>query len=292
MNVIAEITRINQLELNRGIVATSASWHEKYKQSAWVFCGNLPTSLSEGDIICIMSQFGEVEDLNLVREDGATGTSKGFCFCKYEDQRSTVLAVDNLTGTNILGRSIRVDHVEQYRLPKELLEQEEARRNLGAGHAYEGVDLANEFNIHQGQDLFAGGTRRAEPFLDHKSDDGVDDEKSKRKLAKQERKKERDIKRKERESRREEKEDKRRMTRANKLRDDDNEKLNKSGKDRRKEAKKEYYVIDMKEYRTKDKKRRRDDDAKANDRKRSSSIKEEDTDDNVQGRANSRYDSD
>ncbi|OWB66470.1 nucleotide binding protein [[Candida] boidinii] len=30
--------------------------------------------------------------------DEASGKSKGFCFFKYEDQRSTALAVDNLNG--------------------------------------------------------------------------------------------------------------------------------------------------------------------------------------------------
>jgi RNA-binding motif X-linked protein 2 len=35
--------------------------------------------------------------------DSATGKSKGFCFLQYEDQRSTVLAVDNLNGAELLG---------------------------------------------------------------------------------------------------------------------------------------------------------------------------------------------
>ena len=34
----------------------------------------------------------------------------------YEDQRSTVLAVDNLNGGKVLGRIIKVDHVEDYKL--------------------------------------------------------------------------------------------------------------------------------------------------------------------------------
>lgn len=60
MNVIAEIQRINAAELENGSVGTSASWHAKYADSAWVYVGNLPTQLTEGDIICVMSQFGEV----------------------------------------------------------------------------------------------------------------------------------------------------------------------------------------------------------------------------------------
>lgn len=40
--------------------------------------------------------------------DPETGKPKGFCFLMYEDQRSTVLAVDNMTGAQVLGRTIRV----------------------------------------------------------------------------------------------------------------------------------------------------------------------------------------
>lgn len=39
-------------------------------------------------------------NINLVR-DKKTGKSKGFCFICYEDQRSTVLAVDNLNGIKV-----------------------------------------------------------------------------------------------------------------------------------------------------------------------------------------------
>ena len=35
--------------------------------------------------------------------DEETGKSKGFAFIKYEDQRSTVLAVDNLCGIEVCG---------------------------------------------------------------------------------------------------------------------------------------------------------------------------------------------
>lgn len=71
--------------------------------------GSLPYELTEGDILIIFSQYGIPVHLKLVR-DKETGKSKGFGYLKYEDQRSTVLAVDNLNGTKILGRIIRVDH--------------------------------------------------------------------------------------------------------------------------------------------------------------------------------------
>mmetsp|Transcript_14972 Transcript_14972/g.31745 ORF Transcript_14972/g.31745 Transcript_14972/m.31745 type:complete len:244 (-) Transcript_14972:102-833(-) len=177
MNVIAEIQRINDLELQKGLAHTSASWHTKYKDSAWIYAGNLPHELTEGDVLCILSQYGEIEDINLVR-DADSGKSKGFAFVKYEDSRSCVLAVDNLTGSQVLGRTLRVDHVEKYRLPKHLQEKEEEKEKGNdyygkgkeeedevdaaakdgvaiAGHAYKDQELENSFNIQSGQDLFA-----------------------------------------------------------------------------------------------------------------------------------------
>lgn len=163
MNVVAEIQRINERELALG-VGPSGSWHAKYRDSAWVYAGGLPFELSEGDVLCVFSQFGEIEDVNLVR-DAKTGKSKGFAFLKFEDQRSTVLAVDNLNGAKLLDRVLRVDHVLQYKLPKELQDRDEqdsdeeqekqgAQRGL-PGHAYEGRELEGEFDVHKGQNVFA-----------------------------------------------------------------------------------------------------------------------------------------
>jgi RNA-binding motif X-linked protein 2 len=218
MNVIAEIQRINEAELQSGIAGTSASWHSKYKDSAWVYCGNLPHALTEGDIICVLSQFGEIEDINLVREE-EMGKSKGFAFVKYEDARSCVLAVDNLTGSKILGRSIRVDHVEKYRLPKHLLEKEEAAVvETGPGHAYHDKELASQYNLQQGHDLFApvadasGESKQRNSLSEEAQED--------RRAAKQKRKEERAQKRREKEARRLEKEERKRRKRAKRYRDD------------------------------------------------------------------------
>lgn len=173
MNVVAEIARINEQELALG-VPFAASWHQKYRSSAWVFVGGLPFELSEGDVLCVLSQFGEIEDVHLVRDE-TTGRSRGFAFLKFEDQRSTVLAVDNLNGARVLERVLRVDHVLQYKLPKEVRERHErqeaedqeddesdgdgsrkrpATRGL-PGHAYEGRELEGELDLARGHNVFA-----------------------------------------------------------------------------------------------------------------------------------------
>ncbi|KAL0574205.1 RNA-binding protein Cwf29 [Marasmius crinis-equi] len=114
MNVVKEINRINDAELKLG---TNASWHDEYKDSARIFVGGLNTELTEGDVITIFSQYGEIMDINMPR-DKETGKPKGFAFLMYEDQRSTILAVDNLNGAKVLERTLRVDHVKNYRQPK------------------------------------------------------------------------------------------------------------------------------------------------------------------------------
>ncbi|XP_023135848.1 RNA-binding motif protein, X-linked 2 [Amphiprion ocellaris] len=120
MNPLTKVKLINELnerEADLG-VKESVSWHSEYKDSAWIFVGGFPYELTEGDLICVFSQYGEIVNINLVR-DKKTGKSKGFCFVCYEDQRSTILAVDNFNGIKIKGRTIRVDHVKDYRPPKD-----------------------------------------------------------------------------------------------------------------------------------------------------------------------------
>ncbi|XP_019572573.2 LOW QUALITY PROTEIN: RNA-binding motif protein, X-linked 2 [Rhinolophus sinicus] len=131
MNPLTKVKLINELnerEVQLG-VADNVSWHSEYKDSAWIFLGGLPYELTEGDIICVFSQYGEIVNINLVR-DKKTGKSKGFCFLCYEDQRSTILAVDNFNGIKIKGRTIRVDHVSNYRAPKDSEEMDDVTREV------------------------------------------------------------------------------------------------------------------------------------------------------------------
>ncbi|XP_014111987.1 PREDICTED: RNA-binding motif protein, X-linked 2 isoform X2 [Pseudopodoces humilis] len=99
MNPLTKVKLINELNAREAElgVQEAVSWHAEYKDSAWIFVGGLHYELTEGDVICVFSQYGEIVNINLVR-DKKTGKSKGFCFLCYEDQRSTILAVDNFNG--------------------------------------------------------------------------------------------------------------------------------------------------------------------------------------------------
>lgn len=133
MNTIREIQSLNKREIENN-VSIGGSWHRDFDDTAYIYIGGLPFDLSEGDVIAIFSQYGEPVYVNLVR-DKETGKSKGFAFLKYEDQRSTDLAVDNLGGATILGRTLKVDHTRYKRKDDE---EEEARTAAAAGRETKG----------------------------------------------------------------------------------------------------------------------------------------------------------
>lgn len=61
MNILTKIRLINELnekEIRAG-TKPEASWHTQYKDSAWIYAGNLPYQLTEGfghDIIINIDQ--------------------------------------------------------------------------------------------------------------------------------------------------------------------------------------------------------------------------------------------
>ena len=189
-NVTREIARITAAEQKRGNVTLDASWHNDYKDTSWIFAGNLSYKLSEGDVLAVFSEYGEIEDIHLVR-DADTGESKGFCFLKYEDWRSTVLAVDNLNGATLLSRTIRVDH-SRYERPKlkkdeeEQLSLEEKAALQQPGHAYRNTEkilTEGKFDITRGQNVFERPASKSAAY-DSDSDSGGDRKRRKKRKRK------------------------------------------------------------------------------------------------------------
>lgn len=172
MTNVKNVLKYNRLELERGIKGTDpSSWHHQYKDSAWIFIGGLNYDLTEGDIVCVFSQYGEIVNVNLIR-DKKTGKSKGFGFLCYENQKSTILAVDNLNGIKITGRTIRVDHVEEYKVPKD------------AGHEDELTVKMRDEGIHP-------TAMRSYEDEDEDEDEDEETEKSKKKKKKEKKQKRR-----------------------------------------------------------------------------------------------------
>ena len=69
MNPLTQIKnqqKATQREIAAGF-SESASWHAKFRHSAYIFVGGLPYTLTEGDVLAVFSQYGEVVDVNVVR---------------------------------------------------------------------------------------------------------------------------------------------------------------------------------------------------------------------------------
>lgn len=113
MNKTSAIKKLNDTELELGIAGTAASWHQRYLECDCVYVGGLPDTLTEQDLLGILEQYGIVLHLNLVR-DSQTNSSRGFAFARYADPRSCSLAIDNLNGFELQGRTMRLDHADDY----------------------------------------------------------------------------------------------------------------------------------------------------------------------------------
>ena len=145
------------------------------------------------------------------------------------------LFLKNLVLLQLCGRTIRVDHVENYRLPKNLQEKEVQQQSNGdptqAGQAYQGQELANKYSLQKGQDLFA-------PPQDDSDDEAKKEAKRMRKEERQRKRDEKEKRKREKERRRSDKEERKREKRARKLQskkdrhDDDDERLRHSRKRR------------------------------------------------------------
>lgn len=109
MNSIHKIIAINEKELLAN-VSDGSSWHADYSDTPYIYIGNLHHDLKEKDIVIIFSQYGNPTHVNLIKNK-ETGKSRGFCYLKYEDHRSCVLAIDNFNGVKVYDRPLKVDHV-------------------------------------------------------------------------------------------------------------------------------------------------------------------------------------
>ena len=108
--------------------------------------------------------------MNLVR-DKETGKSKGFAFLKYEDQRSTDLAVDNLGGATVLGRVLKVDHTRYKKKDEEVGDNTEVGDRRVAAKPGNGSMEGGEESEEEKRPLLKEERELAELIRDHDEDD-------------------------------------------------------------------------------------------------------------------------
>jgi RNA recognition motif-containing protein len=70
-----------------------------------IYVGNLPYSVTDGDLRETFSRFGEVSQVNLIT-DKFTGESKGFAFVDMTNNSQADAAIKGLNGTDMKGRNI------------------------------------------------------------------------------------------------------------------------------------------------------------------------------------------
>ncbi|EGD81005.1 RNA binding domain-containing protein [Salpingoeca rosetta] len=131
------IERINEKELAG---ATKKSWHDDYKDSAYIFIGNLDYHLTEGDVLAVFSQYGEPTDINLVR-DKVRGVRRGSFFSHVRVSVRVCLSGHlSASLSSLAGRTLRVDHVRDYEAP----EIREMKRMQRKGKLHEHIEKQQE----------------------------------------------------------------------------------------------------------------------------------------------------
>ena len=80
-----------------------------------IYAGNLNYSLTEEELEKVFAEYGEVTSVKIIR-DKYTDQSKGFGFIEMADDSAAQKAIDELNGTEVKGRELRVN---QARPPRE-----------------------------------------------------------------------------------------------------------------------------------------------------------------------------
>ena len=79
-----------------------------------LYVGNIPFSISEDDLREVFERHGGVESVNVIT-DRETGRPRGFAFVEMKDESAAQAAKSALDGTELGGRSLRVDEAQERR---------------------------------------------------------------------------------------------------------------------------------------------------------------------------------
>lgn len=79
-----------------------------------LYVGNLPPTVTDGDLREAFDRYGQVTQVDLVLERG-TGRPRGFGFVEMEEASSAQVAIEALDGSDFGGRSLRVNKAQDRR---------------------------------------------------------------------------------------------------------------------------------------------------------------------------------
>ena len=73
-----------------------------------IYVGNLSVDATDDDIKQAFSEYGEVEEVNVVR-DMETGRTRGFCFVQMTNDDEAKAAIEGVNLQRIAGRAVTVN---------------------------------------------------------------------------------------------------------------------------------------------------------------------------------------
>ena len=76
-----------------------------------IYVGNLPYSMTEGDLREAFEAFGAVSSAAVIT-DKFSGQSKGFGFVEMSDNAEADAAIKGLNGSSVQGRSLKVNEAK------------------------------------------------------------------------------------------------------------------------------------------------------------------------------------
>jgi RNA recognition motif-containing protein len=79
-----------------------------------LYVGNLPFSTTEDELRAVFEQHGGVSSVNVIT-DRDTGRSRGFAFVEMDDASAAEAAMRALDGSDMGGRSLRVNEAQERR---------------------------------------------------------------------------------------------------------------------------------------------------------------------------------
>jgi RNA recognition motif-containing protein len=91
------------------------SWRgEDYELSKKIYIGNIPFSSTEDELRALFERHGGVASVNVIT-DRDTGRPRGFAFVEMDDASAADDAIRALDGSELGGRSIRVNEAQDRR---------------------------------------------------------------------------------------------------------------------------------------------------------------------------------
>ena len=76
-----------------------------------LYIGNLHVNITEDDLKTVLSPFGEVEQVQIHRDE--VGTSKGYAFVRFANSADAQVAMNKLSGLELAGKAIKVGFVTE-----------------------------------------------------------------------------------------------------------------------------------------------------------------------------------